>query len=853
MRGDNQGNLLESCARSSINECFSLLETGSEGLSFAQVKKIQSVAGTNVLRAQKRKYFLLEFLKNFTNPLVLILLIVSIVNLALGETVNASIVIMMIFLSVVLNFFQEHKASKAAEELKNKVSLTSSVIREGKEIKIPSTDLVPGDILVLNAGDLVSADARIIEAKDFFVNQSALSGESFPVEKNNLPIDTKNSKLSTLCFTNTVFAGTNVVTGWAKAVVSATGVKTQFGDIAKEIEGRETENSFTLGIKHFSYFILRVILVFVFFIFIINGVIKHNFLGSLTFAIAIAVGLTPEFLPMIMTVTMAKGALIMSQKKGIIVKKLTAIPSFGSMNILCTDKTGTITQGKIKLVKYLNFLGEMDDKVLKFAYLNGIFQSGINNPLDEAIKSFKNVDIKNYTKVDEVPFDFERKRVSIVVEVNKKQLIITKGAPESILEVSDRYWKGEKLQKLDEQAKSVLQKQYEDLSRKGYRVLALAIKEVAKPKLSYTKHDEVGLDFVGQVAFLDPIKTNAKEAIDKIESMGIEVKVITGDSELVTKKACDEAGINVKGTMLGHQINSLTDRELAIKARETTIFARFSPAQKNRVIVALKGSQNVVGYMGDGINDAPSLKSADVGISVNNAVDVARETADFILTKKSLIELADGVKEGRKIFGNTMKYVMMGLSSNFGNMFSVLGAVLFLPFLPMLPIQILLNNFLYDVSQLAIPGDNVDEEYLSEPKRWNMHFIRKFMFLFGPISSIFDFATFGLMYYFFNHSPASFQTGWFVESLATQTLVIHIIRTKKLPFIQSSPSRALLISTIAVVIIGWLIPFSPIGHWFGFNILPARILAMIAGLVLSYLVLVEMCKKIFYRSLSSAA
>ncbi len=838
--------LLFYCSRSDIQSCFSLLKSGIHGLSSSQVLKIQKKLGKNVLYTQKKKHILFELLRNFSNPLILILLVVSVINLFLGEVVNASIIIAMVILSVVLNFFQEHKANKAAEELKAKVALVSCVLRDGKEIEVRASEIVPGDILILNAGDLIAADARVVEAKDFFVNQSVLTGESFPVEKDSKKVE--DDKINTLDLTNIVFAGTSVVTGWAKALVFATGGNTQFGSIAEQLQEREFENSFTLGIKNFSYFILRVVLIFVVFIFLVNAFIRHDFLESLTFAIAIAVGLTPEFLPMIMSVTMAKGAIAMS-KKGVIVKKLNAIPTFGSMNILCTDKTGTLTQDKIKLVKYLNSSGQSDEEVLKLAYLNSFFQTGISNPLDEAVKDFRNLNISGYVKVDEIPFDFERKRISVVVKKKGETLMITKGAPEEIFEIANQYWDGRKLLTLDEVTKEKLLNMYEKLSCEGYRILSVATKRIFKEKERFSKKDETELDFVGFAAFLDPIKENVREAIDRLEEMGIEIKVITGDNEFVAKKACIDAGINIKGIMLGREIDHLTDQELSLKAMKTTIFARFSPAQKNRVIAALRSEKNVVGYMGDGVNDAPSLESADVGISVNNAVDIAKETADFILTRKSLMVLADGVKEGRKIFGNTMKYIMMGLSSNFGNMFSVLGAILFLPFLPMLPIQILLNNFLYDISQLTIPSDNVDEEYLLKPQRWNISFIRKFMLFFGPISSIFDFATFGLMYYFFSHSASSFQTGWFMESLATQTLVIHIIRTRKIPFLQSVPSIALLVSTTLVVLIGFIIPFSPLGYFFKFVHLPWYILVMICLLVVGYLLMVEIFKNIFYKKL----
>lgn len=833
-------------ARQSIESNLKSLNSQITGLSIKSVKQRKKQYGDNSIETNSHKSIVLEYLKNFTNPLILTLLVISVISFFLGEIMDGLIVFFIVFFSSTLNFFQEHKANQGAKKLQEKVSLQSTVIRENKQQDIKSTELVPGDILVLNAGDLIPADCQIITAKDFFVNQSSITGESFPIEKNNLTVTETNTDISNL--NNIIFAGTNVVTGHAQAIVIKTGKNTQFGNIFTHLANSNPDNNFTIGIKNFSYFVLRIVFIFVIFIFGINTLIKQDFLQSLTFAIAIAVGLTPEFLPMIMTVTMSKGALNML-KKGIIVKKMSAIPTFGSMNILCTDKTGTITEDKIQLIKYLNSKGETDKYILEIAYVSSIFQSGITNPLDEAIKKFKSLNINHYLKIDEIPYDFERKRMSVVTSSNNQELIITKGAPESIFEVSTHYLIDNQSHPLTSTIKSKLLNQYNQLSQEGFRVLAISTKPLQNKEKTYSITEEQNLCFCGFVAFLDPVKKNARLAIDKLEEIGIEIKVITGDNELVTRKACEEAGIEIKNVMLGHQINTLTDEELAIKAQNSTIFARFSPAQKNRVITALKNNNNVVGYMGDGINDAPSLKSADVGISVNNAVDIAKESADFILTKKSLIELSDGVREGRKIFGNTMKYILMSISSNFGNMFSVLGAVILLPFLPMLPIQILLNNFLYDISQITIPTDNVDNEYLIQPKQWDIGFIKKFMLSFGPISSVFDFATFGLMYYYFSNDSNAFQTGWFIMSLVTQTLVIHIIRTRKTPFIQSKPSKGLIASTLLVSLTALIIPYSPLSNYFGFTQLPVFILFFLGLLILGYLISAELGKRLFYKLL----
>lgn len=829
----------------SVEELLTKLGVTKEhGLPHHEVTLRLKTYGYNQIQSHKRAHIIIEFLRNFLNPLILILLAIVIISFILGDTLNGVIVLMMMTLSVGLNFYQEHKASNAAERLQEKVALVSNVLREGKEQEVRAKDICVGDILVLNAGDLIPADARIIESKDFFVNQSSLTGEAFPVEKSEADPTAKGDDITSL--TNILFSGTSVITGTALAVVTATGADTEFGKIATELSTAEQDNNFTLGVKGFSYFILRIVIVFVLFIFAVNALIKHDFLESLTFAIAVAVGLTPEFLPMIMTVTMAKGAVLMA-KKGIIVKKLTAIPSFGSMNILCTDKTGTLTEDKITLVEYVDIEGNHSPDVLQLAYINSSMQTGITNPLDQAIINYKKLDIADYKKVDEIPFDFMRRRMSVVVQNKESRLLITKGAPESMLPQSSFIKHNGKLKKIDSKMMALYKEQYEKLSREGYRVLALATREITQKKKIYDTDEEHDLVLSGFAAFLDPVKENARQAIDQLEHIGIEVKVITGDNELVTQKACDEAGIVVKGVLLGSEIVEMSDHALEIAAMKTTIFARFSPAEKERVIKALKRAGNVVGYMGDGINDAPSIKAADVGISVNNAVDVAKESADFIMTHKSLLELKDGVVEGRIIFGNTMKYIMMGLSSNFGNMFSVLGAVLFFPFLPMLPIQILLNNFLYDLSQVTIPTDNVDPEYLQSPKRWDIKFIRRFMFIFGPISSIFDFLSFYVLYSAFSHNPNAFQTGWFIESLATQTLVIHVIRTRKVPFLQSHASAALTFSTIAILVLGWIIPFTGIGAFFSLTPLPIQTIVTLAGIVVGYLFVVEFGKRLFYK------
>lgn len=802
------------------------------------------VHGPNVITKKKELPIILEYLSYFKSPLVIILLVASGISAGFGEMRNAVIIWIMVLMSVTLDFLEEHSAGNAAKKLQEQVTLTTTVIRNGKAVEIPTSHVVPGDILSLSAGNLIPADARVIQADDCFINQSALTGESLPVEKVAVASNAKQLSLSDM--TTMLFLGTSIVTGTAKAVVVATGANTEFGKIASTLASKEGKSEFEIGVTSFGYFIMKAILFMVLAIFLLNTFINHNILESFMFAVAIAVGVTPELLPMIMSITMARGSIRMS-KKGVIVKKLSAIPSFGSMNILCTDKTGTLTEDHIELISYTDALGAKSDQVLDYAYLNSYFQTGIKNPLDDAVLFHGKRPVDAYKKTEEIPFDFQRKMLSIAVQNGDAHTLITKGAPEELWKHCVTLRSGDARMPFEGSHREVSIKHYEALSAEGYRVLAIAAKAITTVKEQYTTEDESALELVGYVAFLDPAKKGVGRVLKDLHDIGVEVKIITGDNELVTQHICQQIGLSVKGVLLGHEITSLSDMALRIKAQDITIFARFSPDEKNRIITALRAAGNVVGYMGDGINDAPSLKAADVGISVNNAVDVARESADMVLTQKNLKILKDGILEGRKAFGNTMKYVLMGLSSNFGNMFSMLGAVFFLPFLPMLPIQIILNNLLYDASQVTLPGDNVDQDWLKRPRRWNFVYIKKFMLTLGPVSSFFDIATFLILFYGFHASQAVFQTAWFIESLATQTLVIHIIRTRKLPFIQSRPSRALVLSTCTVALIGWLIPFTPFGAYFGFTALPWHIMATMAGIVTLYLCCVEIVKRRFFR------
>jgi P-type Mg2+ transporter len=828
-------------AANAMNE----LGTTADGLTIGEAERRLAMHGPNAIAKERELSVILKFLSYFASPLVIILLIASLVSAYFGEMRNAVIIWVMVLLSVILDFAEEHGAGKAAKKLQDNVRVTATVIRNGKKVDIRTAEIVPGDVIFVCAGNLVPADARIISADDCFVNQSALTGESLPSEKHDRPLPPDRTALGDL--DNILFFGTSVITGCATAVAVATGKDTEFGKIAEKLVQPEEKSEFEQGVASFGYFIMKVILFLTLTIFFANTLLHRHVLESFMFAVAIAVGVTPELLPMIMSITMARGSIRMS-KKGVIVKKLSAIPSFGSMNVLCTDKTGTLTEDNIRVAGTIDADGTPSNRVLLYAYLNSTFQTGIANPLDRAIAAVKKpAGAACYEKTEEIPFDFQRKMMSIAVKNEDGHLLITKGAPEEIWARCSSVAMDGGNQPFDAAARGRAEARYADLSAQGFRVLAIAAKRIAEPKEKYTTKDEAGLEFIGFISFLDPPKKGVKAVLKDLRMIGVDVKIITGDNELVTEKLCRDAGLAINGTLLGNEITSMTDDALRVKAARTTVFARFSPDQKNRIIHALRSNGNVVGYMGDGINDAPSLKSADVGITVSNALDVARESADMVLTQKSLKILREGILEGRKTFGNTMKYILMGLSSNFGNMFSMLAAVVFLPFLPMLPVQILLNNLLYDFSQVTLPVDNVDADWLRTPRRWNFSYIKKFMLSFGPVSSIFDVATYAILFFAFSADASTFQTGWFMESLATQSLVIHVIRTKKLPFIESAPSPWLLASTFAIVILGWTIPYTPIGAYFSFTPLPWFIVATITGIVLAYLAAVEIAKRFFFK------
>ncbi len=823
-------------------DIFQDLESSDRGLAKKDIQNRINLYGDNNLKHLTKTPLIVKFLSKFTDPITLTLLFATIIAYIMGEALNAIIIGVILLVGVLLDFYQEYSADKSLSKLLASIKSESKVIRDDVLIKVEVSNIVIGDVLVLSAGDLIPADARIIEADDFFVNQSAITGESFPVQK----INTINSQNSTslLDLENIIFRGTNVISGSAKAIVFKTGVNTEFGKIAKTLYKDNEKSDFEMNINKFGHFLMKIVFVLVVFIFIINALFKNDLLESFMFAIAIAVGVTPEFLPVILSVTMTAGSIKMS-KKGVIVKTLSTIPNLGTMNIFCTDKTGTLTQDKISLVKYTDSFGNEDEGIYKLSYINSYFQKGIANPLDDAILKFKKINIKGYHKVDEIPYDFFRKMLTIIVKKDDDNLLVTKGAPENVLEKCKFIRKEGKILKLTKLEKEKAISTYHSLSEEGYRVLMVGTKEIKSDKI-YNKKDESNLIMEGFVAFLDLPKTDVKKVIGEMQKLGVEIKIITGDNHLVTRKICSEVNLDIKGIMTGSDLKSLTDDALKIKVEQNTIFARCSPDEKNRIINALRSNQNIVGYMGDGINDAPSLKTADVGISVNSGVDIAKESADIILLNKSLEAVVDGIKEGRRTFANTMKYLMMILSSNLGNMVSAASAAVFLPFLPMLPTQVVLNDLLYDMSQLSISSDNVDSDWVDKPRKWDLNFIKKFMFTFGPVSSIFDITTFVILYFILGVGESTFQTAWFMQSVATQTFVIHIIRTKKIPFIQSRPSKLMLVSSIIFVTLGWIIPYTGLFRFMGLNPVPLNITLILVGTTFIYLVLVHIVKNIFY-------
>lgn len=847
---------LAAISRLQPEEACAKLGSAPEGLSEVEAAARTKKFGPNLVARERKATIPEELWSRARNPLNALLLSLATVSYFLGDVRAAVVIASMVVLAITTAFIQEHRSNEAAARLRAMVHTTASVRRlpsrsDDVFCEIPLDQLVPGDVVRLSAGDMIPADLRLLEAKDLFVNQSALTGESMPSEKHAQPSSADCQDAFDL--PNICFMGANVVSGYATGVIVQTGSKTFFGQLAHEIAGRRVPTAFDLGINKFTWLMIRFILVMVPAVFVINGLTKHDWLEALLFAVAVAVGLTPEMLPMIVTVNLAKGAIAMSHKK-VIVKRLNAIQNFGAMDVLCTDKTGTLTQDRIILKRHIDIKGRDSDEVLEYAFLNSHFQSGLRNLLDKAVLSHAELDQAvhggGYSKIDEIPFDFTRRRLSVVVaRADGTHVLICKGAVEEIFAVCSSYCLDGKVGQLDDSHFEAAKEQTNELNSDGFRVVAVAYKEMSSSRTTYSVQDEADLTLLGYIAFLDPPKESAREAIAALAQKGVKVKVLTGDNDIVTRKICHEVQLDPGEILLGAKIAEMSDLELAEAADRTTVFAKLNPAQKERVVRALHANGHVVGFLGDGINDSPALKAADVGISVDTAVDIAKESADIILLEKSLLVLQEGVTEGRKVFANITKYIKMGASSNFGNMFSVLGASIFLPFLPMAPIQVLTNNLLYDFSQTTIPTDNVDEDYLTSPRKWDIGNIFKFMVFIGPISSIFDYATYGMMLYVFHawDNPSLFQTGWFVESLLTQTLIIHIIRTAKIPFIESHASPALIATTVIICTIGMSLPFTWAGSALGFMPLPWLYWPLVAAMLVTYATLTHLVKVWFVR------
>ena len=849
-------------------EVYARLGTRPGGLTATEATTRLGQYGPNALAHDHRAGFGKLLWRSVRNPLVLLLTVLAALSFATGDVRAALLMVSMIVLSVGLKLIQETRAGNAAAKLKALISVTATALRDGAAREIPVAQLVPGDVVQLAAGDMVPGDVRIVQAKDLFVSQGSLTGESLPVEKSEIETSAVQAMHMPISLRSIAFLGTNVESGSATAILVATGNNTYLGSMASSLEEPQPATAFDRGISQFTWLMLRLILVMAPLVFLINGLTKGHWVQAFFFALAVAVGLTPEMLPMIVTVCLSQGAVAMGRKQ-VIVKRINAIQNLGAMDVLCTDKTGTLTTDRVILERHCNVMLREDDGVLGLAYLNSHFQTGLKNVLDRAVLAHPNTHVQTnisaFAKVDEIPFDFQRRIMSVVVRTPEgMDRIISKGAPESIVPRCKSAALDGTLVPLDPRHVEDFTKEHELLCADGFRVLAIATKDLspratgAGDTTPYGKADECDLVLQGYVAFLDPPRDSAAKAIQALQRHGVAVKVVTGDNDLVARKICKEVGLATEFALTGDEIERMSAEQLADTAEKTTLFARVSPAHKQRIIQALQSRHHTVGFLGDGINDAPALHAADVGISVNTAVDIAKEAADMILLEKSLLVLDDGVIEGRKVFSNIVKYLRMGASSNFGNMFSVLGASLFMPFLPMLPVQILANNLLYDIGQTTIPSDAVDRERILAPRRWDLAELTRFVLFIGPCSSLFDYTTFFIMLYVFNcwdistpqaavHSASLFQTGWFVESLLTQTLIIHVIRTNKIPLLQSRSSWPMLAMSLVIMAIGIAIPFSPVGSALGFTKLPALYWPLLGVTLLCYVLVTQGVKMALLR------
>ena len=857
---------LMDASRTNIEQLYLKMDTSEKGLDESRVDILRDQFGLNEISHEKKDSVGKKLFEAFINPFTIVLFVLGIISLFTDVILvpkdqrdysSVVIICIMVTISGVLRFVQELRSSKAAEELKAMVHTTVDVERNGRK-EISLQELVPGDIVYLAAGDMIPADVRIIRAKDLFVGQSALTGESEPVEKFGGELSYEEAKGNNpLELNNLAFMGTNVISGSALALVITTGDGTYFGEIGKSLTGKKVKTNFDIGVNKVSFLLIKFMAIMVPIVFFLNGFTKGSWLQAFLFALSVAVGITPEMLPMIVTTNLAKGAYAMAKRKTV-VKKLDSIQNFGSMDILCTDKTGTLTQDKIILERHLDINGKTDDRVLRHGFLNSYYQTGLKNLMDLAIidhaikYGMKELESK-YVKVDEIPFDFSRKRMSVVLkDKNSKIQLITKGAIEEMLDISSYVEDDGKVLPLTKEIREKIIKTVNKLNSEGMRVIGIAQKTENQGREEFSVNDEKDMVLMGYMGFLDPPKETTTKAIKALKDYGVGVKVLTGDNEAVTACVCSQVGIKNKKILLGSEIENMDDSELQKKVEETDIFAKLSPNQKTRIVTSLRENGHTVGFLGDGINDAGAMRAADVGISVDTAVDIAKESADIILLEKDLMVLEGGVLEGRKTFGNIIKYIKMTTSSNFGNMLSVLVASAFLPFLPMLPIQILVLNLIYDISQIVIPWDNMDEDYLKVPRKWDASSIARFMVIFGPTSSIFDITTFLVMWFVYGCNSASnphlvslFNTGWFVESLWTQTLIIHMIRTKKIPFVQSRASSPVIAMTVIALIVGTIIPFTALGGALQMTELSGSYFGILIITVIAYMLLCQLVKKIY--------
>ncbi|SDT30790.1 Mg2+-importing ATPase [Pseudomonas sp. Z003-0.4C(8344-21)] len=849
-------NTLVAAAHCDSSELLSSLGSHCEGLRDIDIDALRAQHGFNEVEHEQPLPGWTHLWHCYKNPFNLLLTLLAVISWLTEDLKAAVVIFSMVVLSTLLRFWQESKSSQAADALKAMVSNTATVLRrDAPRRELPIRQLVPGDLIVLSAGDMIPADCRVLSAKDLFVSQAAMTGESMPVEK--FPRQADRDTRNPLELDNILFMGTNVVSGTAVAVILTTGNHTCFGALAQRVGATDRAvTSFQQGVNKVSWLLIRFMFVMAPLVLFINGFTKGDWTEALLFALSIAVGLTPEMLPMIVTSTLAKGAVFLSRKK-VIVKRLDAIQNFGAMDVLCTDKTGTLTQDRIFLARNVDVWGEDSDDVLEMAYLNSYYQTGLKNLLDVAV--LEHVEIHRelkvgtaFRKVDEIPFDFNRRRMSVVVEGRgQPHQLICKGAVEEVLAVCSRVRHGEFDEALSDELLSRIRQVTAAFNAEGLRVVAVAARSMPEGRDVYSLADEQDLTLIGYVAFLDPPKESTAPALKALAAHGVAVKVLTGDNELVTAKICREVGLAQQGLLMGNAIERMSDAELAVAVEQTNVFARLTPSHKERIVRSLKGNGHVVGFMGDGINDAPALRTADIGISVDSAVDIAKEAADIILLEKSLMVLEEGVLEGRRTFANMLKYIKMTASSNFGNVFSVLVASAFIPFLPMLPMHLLVQNLLYDISQIAIPFDNVDEDMLKQPQRWQPGDVGRFMLFFGPISSIFDITTFALMWYVFDANTPDhqtlFQSGWFVVGLLTQTLIVHMIRTPKIPFLQSRAAMPLLVMTGIIMAVGIFLPMGPLAHYFKLQALPSLYFVFLPVILLAYMGLTQAVKGFYVR------